>query len=117
MPLPWKIGEFIVKHITHLDELENHLQKICLKEAKFVPGFDPDDKFMVHMELFGRQSFFTKIEQFQEVEGDNLNSLKIEADQVLEDIIRTNEGYMEHGREVVDKKPNSPTISVVLCCH
>jgi hypothetical protein len=21
IPLPWKIGEFIVKHITHLDEL------------------------------------------------------------------------------------------------
>jgi hypothetical protein len=60
--LPWKIGEFIVKHITHLDELTNHLQQLCLKEAKFVQGFESDEKFMTHMKLLGYLSFFTKIE-------------------------------------------------------
>jgi hypothetical protein len=32
------------------------------------------------MELVGYPSFLTKIEQFQEGEEDNLNSMKIEAD-------------------------------------
>jgi hypothetical protein len=31
IPLPWKIGEIIVKHISHLDELAGHLDQLDLK--------------------------------------------------------------------------------------
>jgi hypothetical protein len=73
IPLPWKIGEFTVKNITHLNELVGHLDQLGLKEAKFVKGFDPDGKFTAHMELIGYSSYFTKVEQFQEGGGDNLD--------------------------------------------
>jgi hypothetical protein len=39
---------------------------------------------------------------------------KITTNQVsynMEDLISTNEGYREHGREVTNKNPNSPTTS------
>jgi hypothetical protein len=52
IPLPRKIGEFIIKNITHLDELTCHFDQLGLKEAKFIKGFDLDNKFTAHMELF-----------------------------------------------------------------
>jgi hypothetical protein len=64
IPLPWKIGEFTIKHITHLDELADHFEQLGLKEAKFVKGFDPYNTFYAHMELIVYSSYFTKIEQF-----------------------------------------------------
>jgi hypothetical protein len=36
IPLSWKIGEFTVKQITHLDELEGHHEQLGLKEAIFL---------------------------------------------------------------------------------
>jgi hypothetical protein len=62
IPLSWKIVKFIVKHITHLDELVGHHEQLGLKEAKSVEGFYPDNKFTAHMELVGYSSHFTKIE-------------------------------------------------------
>jgi len=31
IPLPWKIGEIIVKNICHIDELSNHFDNFKLK--------------------------------------------------------------------------------------
>jgi hypothetical protein len=31
IPLPWKIGEIIVKNISHMDELANHFDNFKLK--------------------------------------------------------------------------------------
>jgi hypothetical protein len=73
IPLPWKIKKFIVKHITHLNDLEGHHEQLGLKEAKFVESFDPNNKFTQSMELVGYSSHFTKIEQFQEGGGDHLD--------------------------------------------
>jgi len=56
------------------------------------------------MELIGYSSYFTKIEQFQEGGRDNLDLPEIAAGEVsnnMEEIISTNEGYRQHGREVV----------------
>jgi hypothetical protein len=114
IPLPWKIGKFTVKHITHLNELAGHHEQLGLKEAKFVEGFDPDNKFTAHMELVGYSSHFTKIEQFQEGGRDNLDLHEMEAYQVSNDtgeINNTNEGHRQHDREVTNQNPNSPTTS------
>jgi hypothetical protein len=79
IPLPWKIGKFIVKHITHLNELVGHHGKLGLKEDKSIKGFDLDNKFIAHMELVRYSSHFTKIENFQEGGGDNLDLHEIVA--------------------------------------
>jgi transcription elongation factor GreA-like protein len=71
--LSWKIGDYIVKHIIHLNELAKHHEQMGLKEAKPVEGFEPDRKFTTHMQLVGYASHFIKIEQFQEGGGDNLD--------------------------------------------
>jgi hypothetical protein len=66
------------------------------------------------MELIGYSSYFTKNEQFQEGNGDNLGTPKIAVDQVsdnMEQFISTNECYRQHGREEEEKNPKSPTIS------
>jgi hypothetical protein len=68
--------------------------------------------FIAHMESIGYSSYFTKIEQFKEGGGDNLDLPEVSVNQDLndmEELISTNEGYKQHGREVVDKNPNSPT--------
>jgi hypothetical protein len=62
IPLPWKIGEIIVKHISHLDELAGHLDQLSLNEVELVEGFNPNDMFTAHMSLIGYSSYFTKIE-------------------------------------------------------
>jgi hypothetical protein len=66
------------------------------------------------MELIGYYSYFTKIEQFQEGGNDNLDISEVATDQVsnnMEELISTNEGYRQHGREVADKNPSLPNIS------
>jgi hypothetical protein len=62
IPLPWKIREIIVKHISHLDELAGQLDQLGLNETKLVEGFDPNDLFTAHMSSIGYSSYFTKIE-------------------------------------------------------
>jgi hypothetical protein len=96
IPLPWKIGEFIVKNIIHLDELACHFDQLGLKEAKFVKVFESDNKFIAHMDLISCSSHFTKIERFQEEGEDNLDIPEIAADQVsdnVKELTSTNEGY------------------------
>jgi hypothetical protein len=82
-PLPWKIGEIIVKHISHLDELAGHLDQLGLKEVELVEGFDPNDMFTAHMASIGYSSYFTKIEQFKEGGGDNLNLPEFQSTKIL----------------------------------
>jgi hypothetical protein len=82
--------------MTHINERPCHLDHLGLKEAEFVKGFDPDNKFTTHMEVIDYSFFFTKIEQFQEGSGDNSDLPEIAADQFLdnmEELIYTNEGY------------------------
>jgi hypothetical protein len=47
--LPWKIGEIIVKNISHLDEFAKHFDNFKLREVPEIPGFDPNDLFTTHM--------------------------------------------------------------------
>jgi len=60
--LLWKVGEVVIKHISHLDELAGQFDQLGLNEAEIVEGFDPDDLFTAHMSLVSYSSYFTKIE-------------------------------------------------------
>lgn len=69
--------------------------------------------FTAHMASIGYSSYFTKIEQFKGG-GDNLDLPETTIDQALndmEELISTNEGYRQHGREVVDRNPDSLIVS------
>jgi hypothetical protein len=76
----------MVKHVSHLDELAGHFDQFGLKEVELVEGFDPNDMFTAHMALIGYSSYFTKIEQFKEGGGDNLDLPETTTDQTLNDI-------------------------------
>jgi len=65
IPLPWKIGDCIVKHITHLNELAGYHEQMDFKEAKIVEGFDPYNKLTTHMQLVGYYLDFIRVKQFQ----------------------------------------------------
>jgi hypothetical protein len=112
--LPWKIREIIVKYISHLDELGGHLDQLDLNKVELVEGLDPNDMFTAHMSLIGYSSYFTRIEQFKEGGGDNLNILETSSDQAfndLEELTSANEGYRKQSREAMDKNPNSLTVA------
>jgi hypothetical protein len=51
IPLPWRVGEIVVKHISHLDEFVGQLDQLSLKEAQAIKGFDPKNSFSAHMSL------------------------------------------------------------------
>jgi hypothetical protein len=115
IPFPWRVGEIIVNHISHLYEFAGQFDQIGLKEAKYIDGFDPNGLFSTHMSMVGHSSYFYKFEQFQEGGGgDNQNLLDTSVDKSLNDIkelYRTNECYRKKGREVTNKTPNFPSVS------
>jgi hypothetical protein len=111
IPFPWRVGEIVVKHISHLDEFVVQLDQLSLKEAQAIKGFDPKDSFSAHMSLVGYSSYFSKSEQFEEGGGDNQNLLEASIEETLNDIEElesTNECYRKRGRETTNKNPNSP---------
>jgi hypothetical protein len=64
--------------------------------------------------LLGYSSYFTKSEKIKEGWGDNQNLPETSVDEALNDIkelARTNECYRQKGREVMNKNPNSPSVS------
>ena len=70
--------------------------------------------FTTHMASIGYSSYFTKIEQFKEGGGDNLDIPETSTDHSLNDmkeLISTNEGYRQHGRKVAGINLNLPTVS------
>jgi hypothetical protein len=89
-----------------------HHEKMGLKEAKFVEGFDPDNKFTTHMQLVGYSSHFIRVERFQEADGDNLDLQELTTYQNSSNSIELNsknEIYKKNGRETTN--PNSLTTS------
>jgi hypothetical protein len=66
------------------------------------------------MELVGYSSHFTRIEQFQEGDRDNLDLHELASYQVSNDageIKSTNERHRQHDREATSQSSNSPKTS------
>jgi hypothetical protein len=49
IPLPWRIGEIVVKNISHLDEFIVHFDNFKLREFPEIQDFEPNELFMAHM--------------------------------------------------------------------
>jgi hypothetical protein len=66
------------------------------------------------MSLVGYSSYFTKIEQFKEGGGENLNlseTLVNESLNDIEELSNTNECYQQQGIEVTNKNSNYSIVS------
>jgi hypothetical protein len=59
IPLPWKIGEIMVKIITHINEISIQFDQFNLKKGNEVKGFDPSQLFMKHMTYVGYNVSFS----------------------------------------------------------
>jgi hypothetical protein len=114
IPFPWRVGEIVVKHISHLDEFAGQFDQLGLKEAKCIKGFDPNDLFSAHMSLVGYSSYFVSLNSSRKEEETIKISLETSIDEALNDIkelASTNECYRQKGREATNKNPNSPSVS------
>jgi hypothetical protein len=114
IPFPWRVGEIVFKHISHLNEFVGQLDQLSLKEAQAINGFDPKNSFFAHMSIVKYSSYVSKLEKFKEGGGGNQNLLEAFVEETLNDIKElenTNECYMQKGKEATSKNPNSPNIS------
>jgi hypothetical protein len=59
IPLPWKIGEIMVKGITHINEISIQFDLFNLKKENEIKGFDPSQLFMKHMTSVGYNVSFS----------------------------------------------------------
>jgi hypothetical protein len=53
IPLPWNIGEFVLRNINKIDEFVGHFNNIGLKYLENIKGFDPSKIFVEHMQSMG----------------------------------------------------------------
>jgi hypothetical protein len=71
IPLPWKVGEIVLRNMNKIDEFSTHFNHLNLKYAEKIKGFDPSNIFMDHMQSVGFSSAFTQTILCGEEEGNN----------------------------------------------
>ena len=73
IPLPWKIGEIMVKNITHINKIWDQFDHFNLKKENEIKGFYPKQLFMKHMTLVRYIISFSNTFSFRKEEGDSQN--------------------------------------------
>ena len=58
IPLPWKIGEFVLKNVNKIDDFASHFSISNLRYAEDIRGFDPYDIFRQHLQTLGLSDCF-----------------------------------------------------------
>jgi hypothetical protein len=58
IPLPWKIGEFVLKNVNKIDDFAAHFSMSNLRYAEDIRGFDPYDIFRQHLQTLGLDDCF-----------------------------------------------------------
>jgi hypothetical protein len=71
IPLPWRIGEILLRSISSIDEFAVHFDQYNLKFADETKGFNPKHLFMDHMTSVGLSMPLSNSFLFGEEEGDN----------------------------------------------
>jgi hypothetical protein len=59
IPLPWKVGDFILRNMNKIDGFTGHLHNFNLKCVEKVKGFEPDGIFVEHLLVVGFKNYFT----------------------------------------------------------
>jgi hypothetical protein len=49
IPLPWKVGEILLREIPKNDEYVDYFNQINLKFAEEIKGFDPNNDQYIHI--------------------------------------------------------------------
>jgi hypothetical protein len=60
IPLPWKVGEFVLKNINKINEFAVHSSIFNLRYAESIRGFNPDNIFRQHLQTLGLGDCFFK---------------------------------------------------------
>jgi hypothetical protein len=60
IPLPWKVGEFVLKNVNKIDEFAVHSSISNLRYAEIIRGFDPYNIFRQHLQTLGVYDCFLK---------------------------------------------------------
>jgi hypothetical protein len=58
IPLPWKIGEFVLKNINKIYDFPTHFSIYNLRYDEYIRGFDPYDTFRQHLQTLGLDDCF-----------------------------------------------------------
>jgi hypothetical protein len=109
IPLPWKVGDFILKNMNNIDEFMNHFHNLNLKYAERLKGFDPSGIFVEHLLAVGLSNYF--INAILNEDGDNVSGSPTHETNNLETILNTNEWYKKRGKVPSEKSAQSPTVT------
>ena len=58
MPLPWKVGDFIVRNMNKIDDYVGHFHSFNLKCVEKLKGFDHNGIFVEHLFVVDFNSAF-----------------------------------------------------------
>jgi hypothetical protein len=58
IPLPWKIGEFMLKNVKKIDDFTAHSSISNLRYDEDIKGFKPYDIFRQHLKTLGLNDCF-----------------------------------------------------------
>jgi hypothetical protein len=73
IPLPYKIGEYVLRNINKIDEFVGHFVNFSLRYTENIKGFDPRKIFVEHNQLVGFNNSFiqTVLNEDEEIDSQN----------------------------------------------
>jgi hypothetical protein len=114
IPLPWKVGEILLRGIAKIDEFASYFDQYNLKFAEEIKGFDPNHLFYNHMISVGISPALVNTLIFGEEEGDShdppIQGIKKNYGDI-ETIVSTTKHYKQRGRSSGERNAQSPIVS------
>jgi hypothetical protein len=105
IPMPWKLGDFVLRNINKIDEFTAHFNNLNLRYVEILRWFDPNKLFLEHLLTLGLDnSFFQKHLSENKDTGDN--ALASDADD-LDTLQSTTELYKQQGKGPCEKSVQS----------
>jgi hypothetical protein len=114
IPLPWKVGEIILRGISKIDEYASYFDHSNLRYAEEIKGFDPSHLFYNHLISVGLNpaliNSFVSGEEENDSHDPNIQEADRDSDDI-ETIISTTEHHKERGKPSNEKNAQSPVVS------
>jgi hypothetical protein len=114
IPLPWKVGEILLRGISKIDEYVACFDHSDLRFVEEIKGFDPNHIFYNHFLSVGLNPALINSVVSGEEENDSHNPNNQEADRDsgdIETVISTTEHHKERGKPSSEKNVQSPVVS------
>ena len=105
IPLPWKVGEFMLKNVNKIDDFLAHSSISNLRYVEIIRGFDPCNIFWQHLQTLGLDNCFLN-KHLPKNKDSGGNDAASDADDV--DIVQScTKLYMQQGKGPNDKSLQS----------